>query len=132
MVYKKWKYCSRNYYDGHLSNRAILYFNMEQYIPYSLICNLFSRNLETYTFVQWSIGQPVVVLIKCRSKLRHQLIRTQWKSWSKTKASPLFLNGFLKYWDHNFAPLFLYGFPKYWNHNFCTSILKWALKVLTS
>ena len=24
------------------------HFNMEQYIPYSLICDLFSRNLETY------------------------------------------------------------------------------------
>ena len=28
--------------------RLLDHFNMEQYIPYSLICDLFSRNLETY------------------------------------------------------------------------------------
>ena len=32
-------------------------FKMEQYIPYSLICDLFSRNLKTFHFIASQIMQ---------------------------------------------------------------------------
>ena len=43
-------------------------------------------------------------------------VKSQWKAFGKAKVRPVFLNGLLKYWNHNFDVL----------------ILKWALKVLKS
>ena len=40
--------CRWIYFDYSIWVIKCHHFNMEQYIPYSLICDLFSRNLETY------------------------------------------------------------------------------------